>query len=365
MLTLTPWPRSCLSGVFTVQWLLPCPHCTLREEVTLHGPHLGGVVPPSWGRWRVDGTLNSVFLDLSLLVAPEQGYVCVMRVCVHVVLLCVLDALCVCMLYVVCVVRVCCTCLWYVSVCAYVVCGFVVCMLWFVCCVCELYDMCLCCTCIVSRVCVCVVCMFCCVCVVFVLYVYGCCVCYVVCVCCVSACAHWESRRVGVRAQLPREASPREVSASESLTELGCSCSRGGRSRGEKSERPPALQPSSLALRGPAALQEAGRSRPAPWRDPPRGSWGPTGFSGPRAPCPHRTWGPGTPASPRRGPGSARPPRTTDVHMLREAEAPRLAEGPWPPQPSPAGIVPWRKHHGCSHCCTPTPRMTSTHPVRL
>ena len=177
MLTLTPWPRSCLSGVFTVQWLLPCPHCTLREEVTLHGPHLGGVVPPSWGRWRVDGTLNSVFLDLSLLVAPEQGYVCVMRVCVHVVLLCVLDALCVCMLYVVCVVRVCCTCLWYVSVCAYVVCGFVVCMLWFVCCV-FVSCMFLCCACVVCFVCC--ACVFC---VLRVLYVL-CCMFCVLRVCC-------------------------------------------------------------------------------------------------------------------------------------------------------------------------------------
>ena len=135
----------------------------------------------------------------------------------------------------------------------------------------------------------------------------------------------------------------------------------GGRSQ---SAHPPCSPARSLSgAPQPCRKQgEAGQPRGGT----PRGVPGdPRASLGPGPPAPTAPGGQARPPLPAAAPGVPAPPRTTDVHMLREAEAPRLAEGPWPPQPSPAGIVPWRKHHGCSHCCTPTPRMTSTHPVRL
>lgn len=70
MLTLTTWPRPYLSGDFTVQWLLPCPHCALREEVALHGRHLGGVVLSSLGH-DIYVTYSGFFCVAGLSLFPR------------------------------------------------------------------------------------------------------------------------------------------------------------------------------------------------------------------------------------------------------------------------------------------------------
>lgn len=138
--------------------------------------------------------------------------------------------------------------------------------------------------------------------------------CCVVCICCVSACAHWESHWLGLRAQLPREALPREVRVSDRLIEPGLLTRRtltGGvvraRHGGDAGINRRAHLPCSPARSLSQAPQPCREKPASPVEGPPRGSWGPTGFSGPQIPRPCHTWGPGA-SEPG---GQARPPLPT------------------------------------------------------
>lgn len=138
--------------------------------------------------------------------------------------------------------------------------------------------------------------------------------------------------------------------------------------------RPPALQPSSLTLMGPSTLQGEGRSRPAPWRDPREVPGDPRASLGPRSPAPATPGGQGplspgarharlSPPWPWECPPPLPRPQTSTCCVKLWTHDLRKARGH--PSRSPAGIVLWRKRHGCSKCCTPTSCITSTHPVAL